>query len=152
MSMLRDPIGQIVAMPAAVLLSSSGPRRVVVPGPAVIAWWGVDVPILSLVLGIVGVGCGMALAPAPAVPLSWRRWIALLVSLVGLELGIVMATGQQPLVAMGWGIGLGFSGLGIAQLLGAQALGGIKTISDAFFSAIAARIGGSKKDNDNAPG
>lgn len=142
--MLRDQIGQIVAMPMAVALSSSGAKRVVVPGPALVGIWGVDIPIVSLLLGVIGIACGMAMAPAA--PLSWRRWIALAIALTGLELGIVIATGQQPLVAMGWGIGLGFSGLGVAQLLGSQATAGIKTISDAFFAGVAARIGGKKDE------
>jgi hypothetical protein len=65
-----------------------------------------------------------------------------------LELGIVIATGQHPLIAMGWGIGLGFSGLSVAQALGDEALSGVRRIADAFITAIATKIGGAGKEKD----
>jgi len=43
------------------------------------------------------------------------------------------------------------SGVSSVQLLGTQAGGGIKTITDAFFNSIAARIGGKPKEDDSAP-
>ncbi|PTS73814.1 hypothetical protein DBR17_17845 [Sphingomonas sp. HMWF008] len=149
-----DALSQSVTMLAATALASSGSTRLVVPGPWTIVLWGVDIPTLSAAIGAVGVILGQLLAPVPTAPLGGRRRAALVVALLGLELGIVIATGQQPLVAMGWGIGLGFSGLAVAQALGDQALSGVRKIADAFISMIAAKVGGKptnagSKDGEN---
>ncbi|AJP73156.1 hypothetical protein [Sphingomonas hengshuiensis] len=138
-----------IVMPAAMLISSAG-TRLVVPGPEWLVVAGVALPIFSSGAGVLGVVLGMWLAPARAIPLGWRRQGALVVTLLAIILCSVIATGQQPLVALGWGIGLGFSGLTVAELLGEQARSALKTIGDAFIAHVAGRVGGGKgKDSDN---
>lgn len=135
---------QQLVVPLLVAVNSAMSANFVVPGPPAIIFWGVAVPSLSLLFGVVGVLLGQLLAPAPAVPLGWKRRSALVASLLGIAIGIVIATGQQPLVAMAWGIGLGFSGLSVAQALGTGAMDGIKSAIDAFTAMVAARIGAGK--------
>lgn len=131
----------------AVAASGATSKAFVVPGPELIVVLGVAVPALSALLGVGGVIVGQLLAPT-GTPLTMRRRVSLSVALVMLELGIVIATGQMPLVAMGWGIGLGFSGISIFQALGEEALSGVRRIADAFIGAIASRVGGASKDQD----
>ncbi|WP_264943655.1 hypothetical protein [Sphingomonas canadensis] len=146
----RDDLGPM-APPVAVALSSAG-SFVVVPGPELVIVFGVSVPVLSAGLGVLGVVLGLLMAPAPAAPIGARRTAALWVSLIGIELALVVACSAVagkallPLVAMGWGIGLGWSGLAVAQLLAEQVLGGIRRVTGAFIEWAAARAGGGGKD------
>lgn len=124
----------------------------ILPGPELVIVFGVKVPLLSAIFAVGGVALGQLLAPSAPQPLDLRRRLALFVALTGLAIGIVIASGQMPLVALSWGIGLGFSGLAVAQTLGSGAISGIKRISDAFIGAIAARLGGgttTDKGNSN---
>jgi hypothetical protein len=130
----------------AVAASGSTHSAFVVPGPELVIVLGVAVPALSALFGVVGILLGQLLAPTPAAPLGWRRRSALVLALVMFELGIVIFTGQNAMIAMGWGIGLGFAGLSVAQALGDEALSGVRRIADAFISAIASKVGG--KDTD----
>ncbi len=114
----------------------------VLPGPELVIVLGVKLPLLSAIFAVGGVALGQLLAPSAASALDLRRRLALFVALTGLALGIVIATGQMPLVALSWGIGLGFSGLTVAQTLGTQAISGVKRISDAFIGTLATRLGG----------
>jgi hypothetical protein len=140
---------QAIAMPIALAFSSAG-TRIVLPGPELIGVFGVDIPVFSAIFGVTGVLAGHWLAPAAPSQLTWRKTTLLLLTLSLVTLAIVVATGQRPVVAIGWGIGLGFSGVSSVQLLGTQAGGGIKTITDAFFNSIAARISGKPKEDDSA--
>lgn len=132
-----------------VALTSSTGDTIVLPGPAVIMIAGVSIHVMSAALGLIGVVLGHLLSPPASAALTRQRAIALFVTLLLLELTIVMATGQAPIVAMGWGIGLGFSGYTVAATLGSQAQAGIKTISDAFIDRIARQIGGKRGEGKN---
>jgi hypothetical protein len=149
MSSTYNLLRQTLAMPIALAFSSAG-TRIVLPGPELIGVFGVDIPVFSAIFGITGVLAGHWLAPAAPAPLDWRKTTLLLATLSLVTVAIVVATGQRPVVAIGWGIGLGFSGVSSVQLLGSQAGGGIKTITDAFFNMIAARISGKSKEDDSA--
>lgn len=138
-----------LTMPLAVAMASARSEWVL-PGPEVIVVLGVDVPALSAAFGVVGVVLGQLLAP-PA-ELTLRRRVALSASLLGIVVAIVIASGQIPLVAMGWGIGLGFSGLSVATTLGEQAKAGIQRITDAFFNMVAARMGQPKTQSEKTDG
>lgn len=141
-----DHLRQHLVVPLILAVNSAASANLVVPGPPAILLWGVTIPTVSALFGVVGVVVGQWLAPASAEPLGCSKRSALMIALQGIALGIVMATGQQPLVAMGWGIGLGFSGLSVMQALGDEAMSGLKRISDAFITRVAAMVGGKNKD------
>lgn len=103
---------------------------VVIPGPETVIWWGVHVPLLSAVFGVVGILLGHWMAPAIGTPLTLQRQAAVIVAGVLLALAITMVTGQKPLVVLGWSIGIGFSGITIFQTMGEQARAGMKTLGD----------------------
>jgi len=144
----EDPIRAALAMPLALGLSSAG-TSFVVPGPESLVLFGVAVPVLSSILGVVGVALGQLLAPPAVPPLGRKRRGVLVAALVALELCIVLAcsviTGKAvlPLVAMGWGIGLGFSGLAAMQALGELAPIGVKRVGGELID----RFGGKDKDD-----
>lgn len=146
----HDALASVVAISAVTLSNAAASAPFVVPGPELAIVLGVKVPLLSAIFAVGGVGLGQLLAPSAASTLDLRRRIALFVALTGLALGIVIASGQMPLVALSWGIGLGFSGLTVAQTLGAQAVSGIKRVTDAAIGAMATRLGGANP-SDPAP-
>ena len=133
------------------LLAGASGDAFVVPGPETLVLFGVAIPVLSGALGAIGIVLGLLAAPERYELLNWRRWSAMVAILLSLELTIVIATGQIPIVALGWGIGLGFSGLTVAETLGEQAKRGVAKIAGAFIDSVAARVGsGKQKDSDNA--
>lgn len=134
----------------ALATSAAQVATITIPGPELVVAWGVHIPVFSAGAGIIGVILGLLMAPTSAVELGWRRRIAVWAALVALVIASAIAFGQMPLVSLSWGIGLGFSGYTVAEALGAETRSGIKKIMDAFFAAIAARIGAAKKDDDNA--
>lgn len=125
-------------------------QAIVIPGPELVIAWGVHIPVFSAGAGVVGVILGLLMAPTSAAEIGWRRRIAVWASLVALVIVSAIAFGQMPLVSLSWGIGLGFSGYTVAEALGAETKAGIKKLMEAFFSALAGRIGAAKKDDDNA--
>lgn len=131
--------------PLVVLLASAPSANLVIPGPPAIVLLGVTIPTLSAIFGVVGVLLGQVIAPA-STDLGWRRRVAVWIALTLIVLTIVIATGQLPLVALAWGIGLGFSGVTVMRTLGSQAAAGFKVITDAFFAAIVAKVGGKETE------
>lgn len=102
----------------------------VIPGPETLIWWGVHVPILSAIFGIVGILLGHLMAPVIGAPMPFQRQASVIAAGVLLSLGITMVTGQKPLVVLGWSIGIGFSGITIFQTMGVQARTGLKSLGD----------------------
>lgn len=135
------------AVNLAVIAAGASSRSLVLPGPEALVVFGVSIPIFSALAGAIGVGLGQLIAPAGQ-PMTLRRRLAVVAAMLLLTLTIVIASGQWPLVALAWGIGLGFSGPTVAETLGAQAVAGAKQLTDAFFSAIAARMNGNKDKTD----
>ncbi|PKP93178.1 MAG: hypothetical protein CVT77_06505 [Alphaproteobacteria bacterium HGW-Alphaproteobacteria-16] len=131
--------------PIVVLMSTAPSNAIIIPGPELVIAWGVQIPVFSAAAGVLGVVLGQLLAPAPPV-IGWRRRIAVWLTLLALVTASAIAFGQMPLVSLSWGIGLGFSGYAVAEALGSETKAGIKRIMDAFFSAIAGRIGAKPKD------
>lgn len=103
---------------------------IIIPGPETVIWWGVHVPVLAAIFGVVGILLGHLMAPVIGAPMPVQRQIAVIVAGVLVSLGITMVTGQKPLVVLGWSIGIGFSGITIFQTMGAQARSGLKTLGD----------------------
>ncbi|CAN5550557.1 hypothetical protein BH09PSE4_BH09PSE4_21270 [soil metagenome] len=139
-----------VAVPLLMAASSATSSTFVVPGPETVVFFGVAVPVLSALFGLVGVALGQIIAPPTTAVIGWRRRSAVVVALLGIVLSTAIATGQQPLVVFSWGIGLGFAGNTIVETLGSQAVSGVRKVTDAFLSMIAAKVGGANpKDSDN---
>ena len=103
---------------------------IVIPGPETVIWWGVHVPVLSAIFGIVGILLGHAMAPVIGASLPVQRQAAVITAGVLLSVAITIVTGQKPLVVLGWSIGIGFSGITIFQTMGLQARSGLKTLGD----------------------
>ena len=99
---------------AAILAASAAPAA----GPTVIALLGYDVPVLSALFGVLGVVLSLELAPPPPRPLSTgQRW-ALRIVLTIFTLALIIYDQKDPLTALGWAIGLGFSGYTAIELIG----------------------------------
>lgn len=139
----------VYAVGPALMAVSSAASAIVIPGPELVIAWGVHIPVFSAGAGIVGVILGLLMAPTSAAEIGWRRRLAVWASLVALVIVSAIAFGQMPLVSLSWGIGLGFSGYTVAEALGAETKAGIKKLMDAFFSALAGRIGATKKGEGN---
>lgn len=106
----------------------------ILPGPPTIEWLGVSFHTLSVIFGIGGVGLGHLIAPVPVPVLGARRTAGVLGAGVLLAVAIAIATGQQPLVVLGWGLGIGFSGITIFQTLGRQVSGAMTRLFDALLA------------------
>lgn len=117
---------------------------IVIPGPETIVLFGVQVKVLSAIFGIGGVLLGHLMAPVPNVPLGWRRQSAVVIAGVLIALGTTIATGQRPLVVLGWSIGIGFAGITIFQAWAAQAARTAKTLGEAALDGLAERLAARK--------
>ncbi|RYY25224.1 MAG: hypothetical protein EOP62_14275 [Sphingomonadales bacterium] len=145
-----DTVKAQFVVPLVAALSSGAGSSLTVRGPEFVVIAGVTVPLFSAVTGVVGVGLGLWLAPSRAVALGGGRLIGLTLALIAIILCSVITTGQQPLVAISWGIGLGFSGLPVAETLGAQAKAGVKALIDVSIAIAAAKAGVRKtKETDD---
>lgn len=121
-------------------------QRVVIPGPELILWWGVQIPLLAAAFGIAGVLLGHLIAPVPAVPLPIQRQLGVVLAGILLSLGITITTGQRPLVVLAWSIGIGFSGITIFQTLGNGASRAVKQLTDSAVDKLPGRAGGTEED------
>jgi hypothetical protein len=105
-------------------------------GPAVVALFGVQIPILALSLSITALLLARWIAPPPVRKLSREQQWALTV-LLGIFLFLAV-TGQLPLLGDGkpmgpgmavvWGAGLGFSGLLVIELMGHRVMKALEAI------------------------
>lgn len=117
---------------------------IIIPGPETIVVFGVHLKILSALFGVVGVSLGHVMAPVAASPLGWRRHSAVVIAGILLSLCITIATGQRPLVVLGWSIGIGFSGITIFQTWAAQAASGAKSLGSAALDELSERLAARK--------
>lgn len=115
-----------------VTLAGVGASRnvLVIPGYETVIWWGVHVPLLSAVFGIVGVLLGHVIAPVIGPPLPQHRQAAVIAGGILISLSITMLTGQKPLVVASWSLGIGFAGITIFQTMGKQARVGLKSFGE----------------------
>jgi hypothetical protein len=126
-------------------------RTIVIPGPETVIWWGVQVPVLAALFGVAGVALGHMMAPISSPPLPLQRQASVIAAGVLLSVGITIATGQRPLVVLGWSIGIGFSGITIFQTIAAQTRGAMRTLGE----RVAERLTAKRVDpvfDDPAPG
>lgn len=116
----------------------------VIGGPETLLILGVHVKILSAGFGIVGVILGHAMAPKAMEPLGWRRHAAVIAAGFMVALGITIATGQRPLIVLGWSIGIGFAGITIFKGWAAQAATATRTLGSAALDELSQRISARK--------
>lgn len=122
------------------------------PGPETLILFGVQVKVLSAIFGCGGVLLGHLMAPVPAAPLGWRRQIAVVVAGVLIALATTIATGQRPLIVLGWSIGIGFAGITVFQTWGAQTASAAHTLGGAALDELSERLAarGSKRKPEGA--
>jgi len=113
-------------------------------GPETLVLFGVHVKILSALFGVIGVGLGHLMAPAAVQPIGWRRHAAVIVAGILVSIATTIATGQRPLVVLGWSIGIGFAGVTIFKTWAAQAAAATKTLGSAALDELGARIAARK--------
>ncbi|WP_331043246.1 hypothetical protein [Sphingomonas sp.] len=113
---------------------------ITIPGPETLILFGVQVKVLSAIFGIGGVLLGHLMAPIPAQPLGWRRQSAVVIAGVLLAVALTIATGQRPLVVLGWAIGIGFAGITVFQTWGAQAASAARKVGSAALDDLSDRL------------
>jgi len=93
-------------------------------GPAEIIVFGEAVPVLPALFGLIGLLMARRVAPASdAGARLGRTGNAALTALLALGVLALVINGQrQPLVALGWSIGLGYSGLAFVELVASAAM------------------------------
>jgi hypothetical protein len=133
---------------AGLACSCSAVRRMggtfTIPGPETLILFGVHVKILSAIFGIGGVLLGHLMAPMPAESLGARRQASVIIAGIMISIAITIATGQRPLIVMGWSIGIGFAGITIFQIWGAHAKTAAQTLGSVALEEIAERLAAHK--------
>lgn len=110
------------------------------PGPETLILFGVHVKVLSALFGVLGAVLGHFMAPVPETPLTVRRQSMVLAANVLVAVALTVATGQRPLLVLGWCIGIGFAGITIYQGWGEKAKAAGRTLSDAALVEIKAQL------------
>lgn len=127
-------------------------------GPPVVIAFGYEVPVLSAIFGLIGVCLARRVAPASiAGSKLGRSGNAALTALLALGVLALIVTGEKrPIVALGWSVGLGYSGIAFIEMVARAVVGGSKLILDAFVimttrfaSAWAERPGAKHKGSDD---
>lgn len=118
---------------------------IVLPGPETLVLFGVHIKVLSMIFGVGGVLLGHLMAPVPAQPLGIRRQVSVVTAGLLVAIAITIATGQRPLIVLGWCIGIGFAGITIYQIWGATAASAAKTAGAAALEELSARIDAARK-------
>lgn len=113
---------------------------VTIPGPETLILFGVHVKVLSAIFGVGGVLLGHLMAPVAPQPLGLKRQVAVVVAAVLVSIATTIATGQRPLIVLGWSIGIGFAGITIFQIWGAQTAQAARTLGGAALDELAERI------------
>ncbi len=113
-------------------------------GPETLVVFGVHIKIMSALFGVIGVGLGHLMAPAAVQPIGWRRHAAVIVAGILVAIAITIATGQRPLVVLGWSIGIGFAGVTIFKTWAAQAAAATKSLGSAALDELSDRLAARK--------
>jgi len=113
-------------------------------GPAAVTLFGVEIPIFSALFGILGLLLARRIAPASNAGAKLGRvGNAALTALLALGVLALIVTGEKrPIVALGWAVGLGYSGLGFVELVARAVVTGARLTIDAWVSAWAQSKGG----------
>jgi hypothetical protein len=145
MSIPQSPRGEgHLALGARLGVAGSPVKRMVgtvtIPGPETLILFGVHVKVLSAIFGVGGVLLGHLMAPVPPEPLGGRRQSSVIIAGIMTSIAISIATGQRPLIVMGWSIGIGFAGITIFQVWSAQAKSAARSIGTAALDQIKERL------------
>lgn len=128
-------------------------------GPPLVVAFGYEVPVLSAMFGLIGVCLARRVAPASVAGAKLgRSGNAALTGLLAMGVLALIVTGEKrPIVALGWSVGLGYSGIAFIEMVARAVVGGSKLILDAFVvvttrfaSAWAERSGAKSKGEDHA--
>jgi hypothetical protein len=128
-------------------------------GPPLVIAFGYEVPVLSAIFGLIGVVLARRVAPASVAGAKLGPGgNAALTALLALGVLALIVTGEKrPIVALGWSVGLGYSGIAFIEMVARAVVGGSKLILDAFVvvttrfaSAWADRPAAKNKGDDDA--
>jgi hypothetical protein len=89
-------------------------------GPRAIELFGYPVPIMSALFGLIGLVLARRVAPVTPAAVQLGRLSATSPSRRCSRLGVlalIVADEKRPMVALGWAVGLGYSGLGFIELV-----------------------------------
>ncbi len=103
-------------------------------GPAEIVLFGAVLPVWSLIFGITGVLMARHVAPATSAGTALGRSgnAALTALLVMIVVAVIVGGEKRPIPAMGWAIGLGFSGLGAIEIIAKGMVAAGRAVMDGF--------------------
>jgi hypothetical protein len=115
-------------------------------GPAAVQLLGYDVPLMSALFGVLGVVLARRVAPIdPAAERLGAAGNAALTTLLALGvLAFIIAGEKRPIVALGWAVGLGYSGIAFVALV-AEA---VKRFAKSFLEAFVRGAAGSSAGRD----
>lgn len=108
-------------------------------GPKAIELFGYPVPVMSALFGLIGLMLSRRVAPvSPAAVALGRPGNAALTALLALGvLAFIIAGEKRPIVALGWAIGLGYSGLAFIELVSRAVMNFARLSIQAFVRAAA---------------
>jgi hypothetical protein len=106
-------------------------------GPQTIEVFGYPVPVLSALFGLIGVLLARRVAPVSpgAIRLGNVGNMALTTLLALGVLALVVTGEKRPLVALGWAVGLGYSGLASVELVSQAVMKFAALFTQAFLRA-----------------
>ncbi|MFZ5746378.1 MAG: hypothetical protein ACOY45_01830 [Pseudomonadota bacterium] len=122
-------------------------------GPVEIVLFGYPIPIWSALFGVLGVVLARRVSPpTPAEDHLGRQGrVALTILLTVGVLALIVSGERRPIVALGWSIGLGYSGLAFVDMVARAVSAGARIVIDAFAASIARAAGAwnQRKDTSN---
>jgi hypothetical protein len=109
-------------------------------GPHAVIAFGVEVPVLSALFGLIGVVLARRVAPATdAGAKLGPGGNAALTALLALGVLALIVTGEKrPIVALGWSVGLGYSGLAFIEMVARGVMTGSRVAIETFSKVIVA--------------
>ncbi|WCT72071.1 hypothetical protein PQ455_10465 [Sphingomonas naphthae] len=136
--MVRQAIaGPVFGAGLASVASAMQPGPMPSFGPSIIIVAGWQVPVLSALFGVLGVFLARRVAPASEAGAKLGRSgnAALTILLALGVLGLVIAGEKRPIIALGWSVGLGYSGLAFVAMVAKSVMTLARVALDAWAAA-----------------